>query len=439
MANRECRSIAENWANLDPSIVSNSCARVEALYNQLLCHRTENSDSPAANPTEDVTHGPECVCPKLKRHYGKRLYKCHFYLCPFRRDGFETHKACGEHMENHSRPWKCPVRSCDFSIIGFETRNRLEKHRQRLHAVVRDSSFTHPAASDDEALYPLLYGLVDSGDIEEFEAIWSSCRHKVEQSTEAELVLMAAGQGSLPILQLSLEWDATQQQPRNEKIKFGLVVQDALQSGNLELADWILDKATVWALCKPGRYRDVVVAVLKSDSAEVFDIWLRSIQSTERYSSILAQELFEKSVLNTAKKFPDQEIRLVESWQQLLRSGKVRLADLGRALTIVAQTTCSIEHARVLIDLEAPVNYPHKGTGKGKGFTALHWATKKTSEEAAHFMKFLLLEGADADLLPDKTEEGARRIETWLGMSWDDLLRWVLKERRTRGRSSLGY
>ena len=183
----------------------------------------------------------------------------------------------------------------------------------------------------------------------------------------------------------------------------------------------------------------MVVAVLKSDSAEVFDIWLRSIQSTERYSSILAQELFEKSVLNTAKKFPDQEIRLVESWQQLLRSGKVRLADLGRALTIVAQTTCSIEHARVLIDLEAPVNYPHKGTGKGKGFTALHWATKKTSEEAAHFMKFLLLEGADADLLPDKTEEGARRIETWLGMSWDDLLRWVLKERRTRGRSSLGY
>lgn len=298
--------------------------------------------------------------------------------------------------------------------------------------VVRESAFTQPSVSDDEALYPLLYELVDSGDIDELEAIWPTCREKVNKFTEAELVLMAAGQGSLPIIRLFLEWDDAKQEPRNAAVKFGVVIRDAIQSGNIELTRWILDKAIAWGCMGTGRHRETVVAVLKSDSAEVFDIWRDNIKSNRYHDRYLAQELFEKTVLNTAKKFPDQEMRMIESWRRLLDMGRIHRSDLGRALTIVAQTTCSIEQAKALLELGAPIDYPK--SERGRGYTALHWASKKTSEEAAHFMKFLLLEGADPKAESGNAklakEEGARQIETWLNMTWDQLVEWTDKQRK---------
>ncbi|KAK1765267.1 hypothetical protein QBC33DRAFT_496016, partial [Phialemonium atrogriseum] len=422
---------AQTWTCLDPLTVSDSCARVEAHYNSLLCHEIKNQP----------THKKDCVCAKLQRHYGKYLFKCHFFSCPFRRDGFETDTECGNHMTNHSRPWKCSVKSCDFSIIGFPSCASLEQHRQRLHRVVRESAFIQPSESDDEALYTLIYGLLSDGDIDELEAIWPACRQKVNQFTEAELIKMAAGQGSLQITQLFLEWDDQKQEPRNAEVKFGVVIHDAVQSGNLELTRWILEKGTAWGCKRSGRYRDVVVAVLKSDSGEVFDIWENIVKSTENYNAHLAQELFEKTVLNTAKRFPEQEMRMVESWRLLSGMGRVKPPDLGRALTMVAQTTCSVEQAKVLLELGAPIDYPQ--SENSRGYTALHWASKKTSEEAAHLMKFLLFEGAKANTRfgsarPEK-EEGARKIETWLGLTWDKLAESAGRGRGRQGsRSSIG-
>jgi len=336
-------------------------------------------------------------------------------------------------MKDHSRPWKCSVKSCDFAIIGFPSLGSLDQHRLRLHRVVRESTYTQPSVSDDEALYPLLYELVSSGDIDELEAIWPTCSQKVNQFTEAELITMAAGQGSLPIIQLFLEWDDEKQEPRNTQVKFGGVVHDAIQSGNHHLIRWILDKSTTWGCEGAGRYRDAVVAILKSNSAEVFDIWLDTVKTIEEYNAFLASELFERTVLNTAKKFPDQERRMVESWQLLVETDRVREPDLGRALTMVAQTTYSIEQAKVLLELGAPVDYPR--SEGSKGYTALHWASKKNSHEAARFMKFLLLEGANpttklGSSRPEK-EEGARKIATWLDMTWDELVEWTRKERRS--------
>ncbi len=341
------------------------------------------------------------------------------------------------HMKNHCRPWKCSVAGCDFTVIGFETYAGLEQHRWRLHRVVRENAVSQPSMMDDEALYPLLYELVESGDVDELEAVWTTCRPMVNEATTAELVSMAAGEGSLPIVQLLLEWDNEKQEPRNGTIKFGGVIHDALQSGNPELARWILEKATAWGCERAGRYRDAVVAVLKSDSADIFELWQEIVTSAAHNSSYIMQELLEKTVLSTAKRFPDQEMLTFGIWTKLSSMGRLRPSDLGRALTNVAQTTCSIEQARVLLALGAPIDHPREPDG-GRGYTALLWASKKTSEEAAHFMKFLLLEGADPHIwfgqaTPSK-EEGARRIETWLNMTWDQLVVWAGRQRERRQR-----
>lgn len=337
-------------------------------------------------------------------------------------------------MEYHCRPWKCSVSGCDFAVIGFLTANGLEQHRRRVHLVVRETDYTQPSALDDEALHTLVYEQIESEDIDELEAIWPTCSQKMNDFTKAELIMMAAGQGSLPMVQLFLEWDEQKQEPRNTAVKFGGVINRAIQSGNLELSRWVLGKATAWGDRRAGRYRDTVVAVLKSDSAEIFEVWEDTITSVVPTRTHIPQELFEKTVLNTAKRFPEQEDRMFETWRRLVGTGEVHRRDLGRGLTNVAQTTCSIEQARHLLDLGAPIDYPQ--SEQSRGYTALHWASKKTSEDAAHLMKFLLLNGASPELgfgnaWPAK-EEGARRIETWLKMTWDELLKWVEEEQKTQ-------
>ncbi|KAK0617622.1 hypothetical protein B0T14DRAFT_569112 [Immersiella caudata] len=410
---------ADNWANLDPLTVSRSCARIETAYHDLLRHGS------------DSEHQQDCVCPKLRRHYGSRLHKCHYFACGFRRYGFGDAADCAKHMANHCRPWKCPDRSCDFAVIGFQSRPDLEHHRRRIHRVARAANSIEPSNLEDEALYPMLYELVETADIGELEANWPSCRGKVNDRTAADLIQMAAEKGSLPIVQLLLEWDDERQEPSNDKVKLDLVVSDAAQSGNLELAAWALDKATAWSQADPEtrRYRSIVVAVLKSDSAEVFQAWHEVITSDKHSQgnvSLIASELFEKTVLNTAKRFPNQQMRLFATWRQLvgLDPGSAWTDALGRALTWVAQSTCCIEQARVLLDLGAPIDFPQ--SGKRQGYTALHWASKKTSQEAAEFMRFLILEGAETDVLHGNIApadgEGARNIHTWLDTTWTQLV-----------------
>jgi len=414
--------------------VSNSCARIETVYNGLLRHSTNNK------------HQQDCVCSRLRWHYGSNLFKCHYFACGLRRHGFEGEDSCDDHMTNHCRPWKCPVKSCDFAVIGYQTSPQLEKHRQRIHRVVPAAGSIEPSALEDEALYPLLYEAVDTGNIGELEALWLSYRHKVNDRSAAELVLMAAAQGSLSIVQMLLEWDDEMEKPVNDKVKLHAVVSDALQSGNLELARWILDKATAWSRnhFQARRYRDMVVAVLKSDSGEVFSVW-HDVIISDRYNTggcFPADELFEKTVLNMARRFPDQQMRLFVTWRRLVELGSVSKNHLGRALTYVAQTTCCTEQAKILLDLGAPIDFPLPTTSTGRkrqGHTALHWASKKTTQEAAEFMRFLVMEGADPFVFYGNSGpsdgEGARNIHARLNTTWDQLVEMGEPERKRRGKN----
>jgi len=320
--------------------------------------------------------------------------------------------------------------------MGFTTQERQERHQERYHKAVREGIYSNPSVMEDEALYPLLYELVISGNIDELEATWPSCRQKVNEFTKAELLTMAAGQGSLPMVRLFLEWDEDQHKPRNDAVKFIVVIQDAIQSANPELMRWILCKAAYWGSVSGRKYRDVVLAIGKSESTDAFDIWQEVITSLLSPNDNLIKELFEKTVLTTINKYPDQDARLHDTWKTLYQKGLLEknLADLGRALTTVARTTLSIEQATAILACGAPIDYPR--TLGGTGHTALHWACKNTSREAARFIKFLLVEGANPFTSfgkPAAEEEGARKIETWLNVTWDDLMEWAFQQRRSKG------
>ena len=407
--------------NLDPLTITSSTARTEKLYDNFVLRKIIMSQD-GDDPRE-----------KLERQYGTDLFKCHYYSCPFRRHGFKGYKECENHMKKHSRPWKCPVQACDFSVIGYPSPDSLERHRMRVHRVVREEVDTQPSVLEDEALYPLLYELVSSGDVDELKPVWSACHQKVNFFTKLELLTVAAGQGSLPLVKLFLERDEEPKWLEKEKGTLRPVIHNAIQSGNLELTQWILEKATEWRDKPDGRYRDVVVEVLRSDSAEVFDIW-QNIYTSVRNPYHLRNEIFDKTVLRTATKFPQQDMRMLELWRRLNEINSVTSKTLGRALTKVAQSTLSIEHARVRLRLGAPRDYPRPPERlQGKGYTALQWACNASSKEAAYFAKFLLVEGADPRYVRVKRGTGVRNIETWLGMTWSELVEWAAKE-RARGK-----
>jgi ankyrin repeat protein len=78
--------------------------------------------------------------------------------------------------------------------------------------------------------------------------------------------------------------------------------------------------------------------------------------------------------------------------------------------------------------------------------TPLHHAAKKTTTAAAELMKFLLLSGANPNtsaLVRGKTltpsmERGARNISKWLGMTWDELVKWAQEDRKKRSQNDEG-
>jgi ankyrin repeat protein len=67
--------------------------------------------------------------------------------------------------------------------------------------------------------------------------------------------------------------------------------------------------------------------------------------------------------------------------------------------------------------------------------TALHHAARQNSAAAAEMMKYLLLQGANPELMAGRArlrirdEKGAKGIAQWLGMSWDELVAKAKEER----------
>jgi hypothetical protein len=189
---------------------------------------------------------------------------------------------------------------------------------------------------------------------------------------------------------------------------------------------------------------------------------------------------FSSSVFSAVKKDALLEARLIKTWHRLIEAvGPLDPRFLGLSLNMLARTgSYSLTMAAELLRLGAPIDFPRgraSVTGKlrleplnakdvesmehskfnnkrkqvpqrsqkwQEGMTALHYASRATSERAARFARFLLEEGADptyqfGDVTPAE-EKGAELMQKWLGESWDEVVERTRAARQRRKREEGG-
>jgi hypothetical protein len=189
---------------------------------------------------------------------------------------------------------------------------------------------------------------------------------------------------------------------------------------------------------------------------------------------------FSSPVFSAVKNDALLEARLIKTWHCLIEAvGPLDPRFLGWSLNMLSRSSShSLTMAAELLRLGAPIDFPRGRaslTGKlrlepldakdvesmehskfnnkrkqvpqrsqkwQEGMTALHYASRATSERAARFARFLLEEGADptyqfGDVTPAE-EKGAELMQKWLGESWDEVVERTRAARQRRKREEGG-
>ncbi|KAH8897761.1 hypothetical protein GQ53DRAFT_637687 [Thozetella sp. PMI_491] len=410
---------ADTWVNLDPLITSKIWIRIKESFESLLCSKDTHEDSNECSI--------DCHQSTLERHYGPLFYKCSYFSCPYSRHGFHSRRARDEHEQAHGRPWKCSSTTCQFADIGFNTKKRRDIHVKRFHEDESEPMMAlnadKVAASDfdnfdEDEVQPLLFVLVRAGHLDAVKRLLASkSGTNIRPNVLTAARTAAARQGFMAMTQL-LTLENETDLPIN-------IVTHAIESEDAEFVKWALTKVNS-ADVNAGKLNKVF---LSTPSEEIYSLWETYLPGFPEVSSTLLKT----AVFNDIKDNPVQEERLARTWK-LLTSDKnycIFMEDLSQALLALARSTMSVRLARALLKLGASVNYDGK-TGKSR--TALAIVARKTTLEAAEFMKMLLEHGASTvidrakrganckDFYVIGDEAGARGIQQWLGVTWDELV-----------------
>jgi hypothetical protein len=313
-----------------------------------------------------------------------------------------------------------------------------DEHLDSYHQEAESHAEFLPNNLDEDEIQPLLFDLIR---LDKVEAVKSILHHsdKLNPPVKRELVELAAFSGSAAMAQLVCTHygDTVELSPN--------FLTDSIRGMNFETLRWFLSRIDNLEkeYCSYTAH-SVLIPLLKSGSLEMFqecEKYLIDNFSTEsvngprqRRIPPAASSLFRDAIKATAR-CPDRENLLLSLWAALeMRNTTSKFSsqtNLGNALGYVAETTCSLALAKVLleygakIDSRRSINY----------LTPLHHAARQSSPHAAELMKFLLYQGADPELqagpsrLKMSEEKGAKGIAKWLEMSWDELIQKVKLDR----------
>jgi Ankyrin repeat len=318
-----------------------------------------------------------------------------------------------------------------------------DEHLDSSHQEAKSQAELLANNLDEDEIQPLLFDLIR---LDKVEAVKTILHHSntLNSSVKEELIKLAAFSGSAAMVQLvynHYEGD-TLRGSSHFLIK-------SLQGMNFETLRWFVSSIENRGQ-KEGRNlfptRDLLVALLKSGSLEMFqecEKYLIDDLSTESVNrprqrrippAAAATSLFQDVIKATAR-CPDRENLLLSLWAALeMRNTTSKFnskTNLGDALGYVAETTCSLALAKVLLEYGAKIDFRRCFTYP----TPLHRAARQSSPHAAELMKFLLYQGADPELQAGRTrlkmseEKGAKGIAKWLEMSWDELIQKVKLDR----------
>ena len=449
---------------------------------------------------ERAKHKEPCHCATLQKHYGPKIFKCTFPSCGLNRQGFDTRHARKTHIEHHARPWKCSVRSCPYAVIGFAKMGARRDHwikRHRISAPPDPVNLApHQLSRDD--LQVLMFELTKAGDIDGLLRLLS--QFTLPSWERRPALLLAAKMGSLPMVEVLshgdeywfdspwksdayiravmksenkdlFRWLLDQLASLERVNDYNILAAEAIATTSPEIyvewEDFLFDPTRLLEGGNPN-YSDGEANPIKTDE---FRQAMKLIPQHNKRSVLFSQIAFNATGKNTMF-----EARLIQTWHRLiavLGGAPLNPRFLGWSLICLARSSSlSITVATELLRLGAPLDFPRGKDGtipttdlnrhqpepatrprsqtpdqtderrrrqtRHRGMTALHFASRGTSEKAARFVRFLLEEGADPDYgyagRKPAQERAAALMEKWLGESWEDLVERTREARAKRKR-----
>lgn len=229
---------------------------------------------------------------------------------------------------------------------------------------------------------------------------------------------------------------------------------EAARAGNSETSKYLaelVDEAidsNVWDAGSTLRLGKTLKYALVQDSGDIWTIWEKKIVK-HRHSDFGRRIAGSAVICHTVEGTANSELgekRLKSLWLQLIGTISFSEQRISSALANVGHTTCSVNLATMLIQHGALVNYQPQNSYA----TVLQAAAVHDTLEAAIFMKFLLLQGANPtckqhkvlkrgrakSLVPVEEERGPRNISRWLGITWEELVAQVRSERQGKDNGS---
>jgi hypothetical protein len=406
--------------NLDPLTITQTSVLIEKETNDLLCRN-------------QTTHGDNCYCDQIREYHGDRLFKCRFSHCHFRRQGFAHRGDLKSHEKYHDRPWKCDVSTCEYANGGFLSRRMRDEHFEKAHQVKTSNSVFPLPQTDPEDLQSMLIDLVLNANADNVDNIKSAVQAvNLSANTKDHMFAEIAHRGSLYQMRLAEELFGM------DGNDFHSAITSAIKTKNEECFEYLVE--SYMELAYYLRYESLasfVIDFLHSDSIDICNIFEKYARKevtlftrNKRKRMLLSYYLQPKILSATTGNLPREE-KLLNLINGMCMIETVDKADLGSSLLGVAQSSCSVRLATLLVEAGANVDFRRSD----KYITPLHHAARKTSVEAAELMKFLLQRGADPELTAGKNkcqiqdEEGAKGISKWLGVSWNELVEQTKKER----------
>lgn len=417
-------ALDDSWTNLDPFYLTYASLGIYEQFESLLCPK----DNHIAN----------CNCPKLKRLYGDRLFRCKYHICQPQQISFQTKSAREAHCAVHDRAYKCTYPSCDFSTLGFSSSSDRMRHISNCHPDAPLKSIQMIKNPDDDELVPLLSDMIAMGMITEVEALYPRFK-KLDVNLQRSLIHEAAFSGTLRIFQYLFNRCERKYHTLGPFPLSFLVecILGSIKGENIDTLKWLIHEHLAPKFSQFGDLRALYTFMqtcVNAESTEVFEVWKMDFKSYQRDGGHAI------TFAITTVKDPAKQERLATVLSEQATLGHLTTSDLDYSLKLVASSTCSVPIAKVLLEYGAVVDFRTSKSRKDtSGKTPLMLAAAKRTREGAEMMKFLILAGADPNALYQHKrnlepttagmERGAQNVSKWLGMTWDELVQWAVDQR----------
>lgn len=307
-----------------------------------------------------------------------------------------------------------------------------DHHLQTSHKLDDNPKPAEFDKSDEDELQPLLFDLVAANNFEAVNAL-SPYIEQLNDTVRQKLAISAVSAGSPTLLRLFLSPNFP------APIYMWTTV---IQSGNINMSEVLISNLQMWSerhftYVRADGFGLLFVAIIESDSPELYKIWSPVLSSAFGIRKVLGVVLAgstSRPAIAATKDDESREQLLLKFWKEHDVLRRISAKQRVDALVHVAWTTCSINLARYLLKHGCEVD----GRRSDRYMTPLHCAAQHNTAQAAHFIEFLLMEGANPNTNSKKrdirNEKGAIGISAWLGVSWDELVERTTKERQRKGK-----